>query len=141
MRLSDADALHDALKAEQKWVVRCEDKHNEGYTYDQVHFAIDNAPTIETNLILPERMERGDCYEVGETIVVMNHDDYYDLLCKSMENEPKHGEWIGVTNGRGGHECSNCHAYAPSYMSGDEHLSDYCPSCGARMFPTQMSER
>jgi hypothetical protein len=55
--------------------------------------------------------------------------------------EPKQGEWIRVTNGRGGHECSNCHAYAPSYMSGDEHLSDYCPSCGARMFPTQMSER
>jgi hypothetical protein len=47
MRLIDADALYDALKAEQKWVVRCGDKHNEGYTYDQVHFAIDNAPTIE----------------------------------------------------------------------------------------------
>ena len=43
------------------------------------------------------------------------------------------GEWIEVTNGRGGHECSNCHAYAPSYMNGDEHLSDYCPNCGARM--------
>ena len=43
------------------------------------------------------------------------------------------GEWIEVTNGRGGHECSNCHAYAPSYMSGDEHLSDFCPNCGARM--------
>ena len=43
------------------------------------------------------------------------------------------GEWIGVTNGRGGHECSNCHAYAPSYMSGDEYLSDFCPNCGARM--------
>ena len=43
------------------------------------------------------------------------------------------GEWIVVTNGRGGHECSRCHAYAPSYMSGDEHLSDYCPNCGKRM--------
>ena len=43
------------------------------------------------------------------------------------------GEWIEVTNGRGGHECSNCHAYAPSYMSGDEHLSDFCPNCGADM--------
>lgn len=97
-------------------------------------------PTIEPNLILPERMERGECYEVGETIVVMNHDDYYDLLCRAMENEPKQGEWIEVTNGRGGHECSYCHAYAPSYMNGDEHLSNYCPSCGARMFPTQMLE-
>ena len=43
----DADALHDALKAKQKWVVRCGDKHNEGYTYDQVHFAIDDAPSID----------------------------------------------------------------------------------------------
>ena len=47
MRLIDADALHDALMAKQLWVVRCGDKHNEGYTYDQVHFAIDDAPSID----------------------------------------------------------------------------------------------
>lgn len=47
MRLIDADALHEALKTKQKWVVRCGDKHNEGYTYDQVHFAIDDAPSID----------------------------------------------------------------------------------------------
>ena len=47
MRLIDADALHETLKTKQKWVVRCGDKHNEGYTYDQVHFAIDDAPTID----------------------------------------------------------------------------------------------
>ena len=47
MRYIDADALHDALKAKQKWVVRCGDKHNEGYTYDQVHFAIDDEPSID----------------------------------------------------------------------------------------------
>ena len=46
-RYIDADVLHDALKAKQKWVVRCGDKHNEGYTYDQVHFAIDDAPSID----------------------------------------------------------------------------------------------
>lgn len=109
--------------------------------FHKVFDKLNGIPPAEPNLILPERMERGECYEVGETIVVLNHDDYYDLLCRAMENKPKQGEWIGVTNGRGGHECSNCHAYAPSYMSGDEHLSDYCPSCGARMFPTQMSER
>ena len=54
-------------------------------------------PTIEPNLILPERMERGECYEVGETIVVLNHDDYYDLLCRAMENKPKQGEWISCS--------------------------------------------
>ena len=47
MRLIDADALHNELSAKQKWVVRREDKHNEGYTYDQVHFAIDDAPTVD----------------------------------------------------------------------------------------------
>ena len=41
----------------------------------------------EPNLILPERMERGERFEVGETIVVMNRDDYYDLLCKSWKDE------------------------------------------------------
>ena len=53
-RYIDADALHEALKAKQKWVVRCGDKHNEGYTYDQVHFAIDDAPSID---IEPKRGE------------------------------------------------------------------------------------
>ena len=47
MRLIDADELHKALFAKQKWVVHYGDKHNEGYTSDQVHFAIDDAPTVE----------------------------------------------------------------------------------------------
>ena len=45
----------------------------------------------------------------------------------------KRGHWIPVTHGRGGHECDNCHNYAPSYQTGDEDLSDYCPSCGQYM--------
>lgn len=47
MRLIDADTLHKALSAKQKWVVHCGGKHNEGYTSDQVHFAIDNTPTVD----------------------------------------------------------------------------------------------
>lgn len=47
--------------------------------------------------------------------------------------EQKRGRWIPVTNGRGGHECDQCHNYSPSYQTGKEHLSDYCPNCGARM--------
>ena len=45
----------------------------------------------------------------------------------------KVGKWIPVTNGRGGHECSLCHSYAPSFQTGNEWLTDYCPTCGARM--------
>lgn len=41
--------------------------------------------------------------------------------------------WIPVTNGRGGHECSACQDYAPSYQNGEERLSLFCPSCGAMM--------
>ena len=44
-----------------------------------------------------------------------------------------HGKWIPVTNGRGGSECNLCHAYAPSYQSGAEYNSPYCPHCGAKM--------
>lgn len=47
--------------------------------------------------------------------------------------ERKKGKWIPVTNGRGGCECSQCHTYAPSYQSGVEYKSAYCPSCGAKM--------
>ena len=47
MRLIDADELQSALKKMQKWVVVKDNYHNEGYSYDQVHFAIDNAPTVD----------------------------------------------------------------------------------------------
>ena len=47
--------------------------------------------------------------------------------------EVVHGKWIPVTNGRGGSECNMCHAYAPSYQSGAEYNSPYCPNCGAKM--------
>jgi hypothetical protein len=43
------------------------------------------------------------------------------------------GKWVKVKNGRGGHECSICHAYAPSYQNGEEHLSRFCPNCGSSM--------
>ena len=47
MRLIDADALHDYMRARKKWVVKSDGKHNEGYTYDQVHFGIDAQPTVD----------------------------------------------------------------------------------------------
>jgi hypothetical protein len=56
-----------------------------------------------------------------------------DIAIKALEQEPKTGHWIEVTNGRGGHECDLCHEYAPSYKDGDEWLTKYCPNCGADM--------
>ena len=107
--------------------------------YESFVKELEDIPSAEPNLILPERMERGECYEVGETIVVLNHDDYYDLLCKAMENEPKQGEWIDKgwhgdwqfeIDGRGNcwkvFECSNCNCHA-------RHITPFCPNCGAHM--------
>ena len=133
MRLIDADALiermyHDAFETDtdmQKWDSGC------WIRYKMFENAIDEAPSIEPNLILPERMERGDTYEVGETIVVMNHDDYYDLLCESWM--PKRGEWIMHIDDlfpcESTQECSICHA--EQIINGND--DNFCPNCGADM--------
>lgn len=52
---------------------------------------------------------------------------------KELPTAEKTGKWIPVTNGRGGHECDQCHEYAPSWQTGEERLTNYCPNCGARM--------
>ena len=62
---------------------------------------------------------------------------YNFALCRineqpTIEPERKKGRWIPVTNGRGGHECDQCHEYAPSWATGEEHLTKYCPNCGVR---------
>lgn len=64
----------------------------------------------------------------------------YIDVAPSVKPKPKIGRWIEVTNGRGGHECDLCHEYAPSYQSGDEHLSQYCPNCGAKMTESEDKE-
>ena len=79
MRLIDADALHEALKNKQKWVVRRGDKHNEGYTYDQVHFAIDEAPTIEAVSIDDYRSMENTCYKLQKAL--------YDMADRKTESD------------------------------------------------------
>ena len=66
--------------------------------------------------------------ELGEIINILK-----DEIKRLKAEQPKKGKWIVVTNGRGGHECSVCHNYAPSYQTGEEHLSKYCHECGAVM--------
>ena len=67
MRLIDADALHNSLRNKQKWVVRSfyGEKINEGYTYDQVHFAIDDAPTVDAVERKKGKWVDGQCSECG----------------------------------------------------------------------------
>ena len=54
-------------------------------------------------------------------------------MLPSVQPERKTGRWIPVTNGRGGHQCDRCGSYAPSYQSGKEWLSNFCPECNADM--------
>ena len=57
----------------------------------------------------------------------------YERGKKEAGAERKRGKWIPVTNGRGGHECNLCHDYAPSWQTGEERLTNFCPECGADM--------
>lgn len=86
-----------------------------------------------------------DQWAIGSREYLYTNATYY--LTRRIQDIPpvnptKTGHWIKVTNGRGGHECDLCHEYAPSYQSGDEYLSKYCPSCGERMIePQERSEK
>lgn len=69
-----------------------------------------------------------------------NVDEYNAISIATIKNmNPAHvrpiidGNWIPVINGRHGHECSRCYQYAPSYQSGSEYLSRFCPFCGCYM--------
>ena len=74
-------------------------------------------------------------------LMLLNAEQFIHLLPSVRPQEPKTGHWIKVTNGRGGHECDLCHEYAPSYQSGKEYLTNYCPNCGAKMIEPQESEK
>lgn len=54
-------------------------------------------------------------------------------MLPSVQPERKKGRWIPTASGRGRHECSRCHEYAPCYQDGSEHLSTFCVLCGAKM--------
>lgn len=64
---------------------------------------------------------------VYQILRILNEAPTVDAAAKAR------GKWVRVTNGRGGNECSKCHSYAPSRKNGVEHLSAYCPTCGAEM--------
>lgn len=133
----------DAIKHCRIWRdLAKEAKDKEGWWMaDNLLRLMKGTPTIEPNLLIcHDHIERGEVVEIGEDIVVMHHDDYYDMLTQSMERE--HGEWIRGTEHKtiiGAEEgelitvyalkCSHCGAefgiLAKEY--------DFCPSCGADM--------
>jgi len=100
-------------------------------------YAIDteNCKKIIAMLEQPEPCD--DAVSRQAALDCVTYDVEYTMECikalPPVQPERKKGRWILVTNGRGGHECNRCHEYAPSYQSGVEHLSKFCPNCGADM--------
>lgn len=90
----------------------------------------------------PERCGKCPMHNDGNDYCKLAHDHASFVRAKGCPIQTiKTGHWIEVTNGRGGHECDICHDYAPSYQSGDEYLTIYCPNCGAKMAePQERSE-
>ena len=97
-----------------------------GMTKEEAQIVIGNIP------IKPEILD--DCYDITE------YQEAKAMAIEALEQQPRQGHWIKVTNGRGGHECDACHDYAPSFQNRDEYLSAFCPNCGADMRESEEAE-
>lgn len=132
--MSDLISRQAALDALWKALYEYEDKTEKQFQESDeldvgdwiVHrIFVQNMSDIDRQVILnlpsaqPERCE--DCVNFSKTRLLI------------PQTERKKGKWIPVTNGRGGYCCELCNRYAPSYRSGEEHLSSFCPNCGAEM--------
>ena len=104
--------------------------------YEPKPETITNSTSGYLEVVLPECE---DCISRQEAINCVTSNEFRYRMVEDIKTllsvtpKEKTGHWIKVTNGRGGHECDLCHEYAPSYRSGDEYLTKYCPNCGARM--------
>ena len=86
-------------------------------------------------LPIPKNIEEHDAYanRLG-TILEYNSELLKEIeALPSIQPEHKTGRWIPTASGKGRHECSRCHEYAPCYQDGSEHLSTFCVLCGAKM--------
>lgn len=93
MRLIDADALKEKLRKLPRWIVRKDNSHNEGFTYDQVFFAIDAQPEQKNEELLPDGtlhlFTDADLSKVGRVLVSQNGTHYGALYY--ADGEPKKG--------------------------------------------------
>ena len=111
------DCISRRAAIKEAFPVRCE---GDVYMMVQVE-TLEGLPSVESDLSEYSDKLWKTAYERGKAEALA---------------ERKTGKWIPVMNGRGGHCCNRCNGYAPSYMNGDEHLSDFCHNCGAYMGAT-----
>lgn len=124
MSLDDGIAVHEAIELLGKPEADCSEIPNNSDIISRQQ-AIDALRT---------------CYDT-DTVTMDNGDEYisyYDAVGEieqlpSIQPECSKGRWIPTTSGKGRHECSRCHEYAPCYQDGSEHLSTFCVLCGAKM--------
>ena len=95
---------------------------------------------VETNQLFMVNMNEenyfiweNDWYEGEKDVALIDFFPVSEAINPSTQPERKTGHWIPVTNGRGGYQCDRCGSYAPSYQSGAEWLSNFCPECNADM--------
>ena len=124
MSLDDGIAVNEAIELLEKSETDCSEIPN-------------NSDIISRQMAIDAlRM----CYDT-DTVTMDNGDEYinYDDAVGEIEQlpsiQPEHpkGRWIPTASGKGRHECSRCHEYAPCYQDGSEHLSTFCVLCGAKM--------
>jgi len=156
MRLIDADALKE-LFSEVIGSIAKKPEMNGNLEHmirasAMVIQMIDDAPTVqpETNCSeIPnnsdtisrqaalEKIRKMQTYKMfaGDDLLLIDQAEAQTELMTlpSIQPERKTGHWTPVTNGRGGHQCDRCGCYAPSYKSGAEWLSKFCPECNADM--------
>ena len=156
MRLIDADALKE-LFSEVIGSIAKKPEMNGNLEHmirasAMVIQMIDDAPTVqpETNCSeIPnnsdtisrqaalEKIRKMQTYKLfaGDDLLLIDQAEAQTELMMLPSAQPEHktGHWIPVTNGRGGHQCDRCGSYAPSYQSGAEWLSNFCPECNADM--------
>lgn len=151
-RLIDADELHNALKKQQRWIVKREGFTNEGYSYDQVHFAIDKMPTVDVESLIAKHEDIG--YEKGyrdgyaealevtddaepteeqvkeycrkRGLVIVTSDLFNEMKARWSAEPVRHGHWLSIGN-------TALAACQCGYITDRYKTYRYCPNCGAKM--------
>lgn len=120
--ISRSELKKEFAKFDRLYIV---DTGNELVNAFAVDKLIDNAPTVEL-----------DGYVLDGTGLELVSTDYLD---EQLGKDRQRGEWQPISEGNRligegiRHKCNQCKEYAPSFKDGSEHLTNFCPNCGAQM--------
>ena len=81
-----------------------------------------------------------DALSKGEDDYQKGVEHLKEVLHSELVEQLKIGNWTLVEGNTGRHRCNKCRSYAPFLENEEEHLSYYCPNCGARMTKEDYNE-